>query len=136
MNIVIDTNILIASILKDSIVRKILLSENISFFIPEHGLGEINKYKDEIIAKAELSSEDFEILLAILLENVEILPQDIIQPKMDEAKKIMGFIDSKDTPFIAAALALFAEGIWTFDNDFNRQKEVKIFSTKELAGIV
>lgn len=136
MNIVIDTNILIASILKDSIVRKILLSDNISFFVPEHGLGEISKYKDEIIVKAELCSEDFEILLAILLENVEIVPQDIIQEKMDEAKKIMDHIDSKDVPFIAVALALNADGIWSFDEDFKRQKEIRIFSTKELAEIV
>ena len=136
MKVVIDTNILIASILKDSIVRKILLSENIDFFTPEHGITEINKYKDEIITKAEISSEDFEILLAILLENIEILPQELIQSKMNEAKKIMDIIDSKDTPFIAAALALPADGIWTFDADFNKQKEVKTFSTKELAAII
>ena len=48
----------------------------------------------------------------------------------------MDIIDSKDTPFIAAALALPADGIWTFDADFNKQKEVKTFSTKELAAII
>ena len=38
MKIVIDTNVLMAGILKDSIVRKILLSDNFYFFIPEHGI--------------------------------------------------------------------------------------------------
>ena len=34
MNIVIDTNVLIAGLLKDSITRKLLVNKNINFYYP------------------------------------------------------------------------------------------------------
>ena len=52
MKIVIDTNVLMAGLLKDSIVRAMLLSKNIKFFIPEHALDEIRKYEDELLKKS------------------------------------------------------------------------------------
>jgi predicted nucleic acid-binding protein len=46
----------------------------------------------------------------------------------------MGKIDKKDVPFIAAALALNCS-IWSDDKHFKKQKEIKIFTTKEVMEI-
>ena len=43
-------------------------------------------------------------------------------------------IDIKDCPFVATALAVDAEGIWSFDEHFKKQKEIKVFDIKDLLG--
>ena len=41
MKIVIDTNVLMAGLIKNSIVRTILFSKNIEFFLPEYSINEM-----------------------------------------------------------------------------------------------
>ncbi len=55
MRIVIDTNRIIASLIKDGTSRKILFSEDIEFITPDFSLQEIEKYKGYIIGKASIS---------------------------------------------------------------------------------
>ena len=133
MRVIIDTNVLLAGLLKNSIVRAILSSENITFFLPEYAINEIKKYKDEICKKGNYSKEGLADLLFLILENVEIIEKDRIKPFLKEAQEIMKDIDVYDTDFIASALAIGADGIWSFDKHFLRQKVVKIYSIKELA---
>ena len=45
MDIFIDTNVLIAGLLKDSTTRRLLVSKNINFYIPEFAFEEIIKHK-------------------------------------------------------------------------------------------
>ena len=44
MKLIVDTNILISSLLKDSTVIEILLNESLNFYLPEIVLSEVNKY--------------------------------------------------------------------------------------------
>lgn len=41
-------------------------------------------------------------------------------------------IDENDSSFIAVALALDLDGIWSNDKDLHKQKKVKVWNTKEL----
>jgi len=43
MKIIIDTNVIIAGMLKDSIVRFIIYSSNFKFFLPKYAIFEIRK---------------------------------------------------------------------------------------------
>ena len=61
MKIVVDTNRIIASMIKDSISKKILFNKSFEFVCPDYSLVEINKYKEEIISKANIKHEEFEI---------------------------------------------------------------------------
>ncbi len=47
----------------------------------------------------------------------------------------MGNIDIEDVPFIATALAINANGIWSFDKHFSQQNQVKVITTDELINI-
>ena len=76
------------------------------------------------------------------MENLEKLKQKlillddrIILAKMEEAGKIMDRIDQDDTPFIAAALATGSD-IWSEDTHFEKQKKIKVWKTKDLAGLM
>jgi predicted nucleic acid-binding protein len=48
MKLVIDTNIIISGLLKQSITRKILLSEFFEFYLPEIVMKEVKKYRPYI----------------------------------------------------------------------------------------
>ncbi|KKK68164.1 hypothetical protein LCGC14_2946810 [marine sediment metagenome] len=106
MKLIIDTNILISSLLKDSTTREILLNESLNFYLPELVLSETNKYLPYIIQKSELNEKEIKKLLNTLLENLILVPIDEYEKKMDEGMKIIGKIDEKDTQFIALALSI------------------------------
>lgn len=129
--IVVDTNILISALIKDSITRRIIVNSNFNFAYPEISLQEIMRHKDYIIRKGEYKSEDFYIILNKLLEYITLIPLEVIISKLKEADKIMSKIDVNDTIFIAAALALNAD-IWSEDKDFDRQKNIKVLKTSDM----
>ena len=136
MKLIIDTNILISSLLKDSTTREILLNESINFYLPEIVLSEVNKYLPYIIQKSELSEKEIKKLLNTLLENLILVPIDEYEKKMDEGMKIIGKIDEKDTQFIALALSIENDGIWSNDKHFKKQKKIKVFKTIDILNLL
>ena len=136
MKLIIDTNILISSLLKDSTTREILLNESLNFYLPEIVLSEVNKYLPYIIQKSELSEEEIKKLLNNLLENLILVPIDEYEKKMDEGMKIIGNIDDKDTQFIALALSIENDGIWSNDKHFEKQKKIKVFKTIDTLNLL
>ena len=132
MKVVIDTNVLMAALISDSVVRRLLASRKIMFYLPEFALEEVEKYKNELKGKAGYSEDDFQQLKTLLLENIAIAPKDMVKKHMKEAINVMVNIDKKDSPFIACAIAVGADGILSFDKDFQRQKRIKAFDIKEL----
>ncbi len=136
MKLIIDTNILISSLLKDSTTREILFNESLSFYLPEIVLNEVNKYLPYIIQKSELSEEEIKKLLNTLLENLILVPIDEYEKKMDEGIKIIGNIDDKDTQFIALALSIENDGIWSNDKHFEKQKKIRVFKTIDILNFL
>ncbi|MEK6882953.1 MAG: PIN domain-containing protein [Nanoarchaeota archaeon] len=58
MIIVIDTNIIISAIIRNSVTRNIVFDKKFNFITPSFALSELSKYKEEICKKAEMSLED------------------------------------------------------------------------------
>ena len=136
MKLIIDTNILISSLLKDSTTREILLNESLNFYLPEIVLSEVNKYLPYIIQKSELSEEEIKKLLNTILENLILVPIEEYEKKMNEGMKIIGNIDEKDTQFIALALSIENDGIWSNDKYFEKQKKIKVFKTIDTLNLL
>ena len=136
MRLVIDTNVFMAGLLKDSIVRKVLSSENIQFFIPEHALDELEKHKNTLIKKVNINVAEFDEMVSLLLENIELVPESKIKAKFNEAEDVMKDIDIKDSPFMAAVLSIECDGLLTFDEHFQKQNKIKIFKIKDLINIL
>lgn len=138
MKLIIDTNVLISSVLKDSTTRELLLNESIEFYLPEIVLSEVNKYLPYIVQKSRLSEEKIKKLLNIILENLHLVPIDEYEGKMDEGLKIMKDIDEKDTQFIALALALAInnDGIWSNDKHLSKQKRIKVYKTIDILNFL
>ncbi|NMC05830.1 MAG: hypothetical protein GYA24_11490 [Candidatus Lokiarchaeota archaeon] len=136
MKLVVDTNRIIAALLKDSANRKVLFSVKFDFFTPQETLSEIRKYKDYIIKKAKIGEDDFDKLFDQIVLKIHIVDLETMRPKLEEAESVMKSIDIKDKWFLAVGMALELDGIWTEDNHFFRQQVLKPFTTKALLDLI
>ncbi len=132
MRIVVDTSILISSLIKQSVTREILLLPFMKFYLPEYALEEIEVHKPKISRLSGLSFDEIDILLNSLLDNISIIPAQTIQPYLKEAESIIGSIDPGDIPFVALALAVENDGIWSNDKHFEAIKSIKVWKTSDL----
>lgn len=131
MNLVIDTNIFISALIKDSLMRNLIVNSPFNLFIPEQEIIEIRKYEELILRKSGQTRDELRDLIGILLKYVTIIKNKNLLNYKPKAEEIMKRIDKSDIPFIASALALKCP-IWSDDKHFQKQKEIKIFTTKDI----
>lgn len=136
MRFIIDTNRIIAALIKDSVSREILFSNKFEFLTVGIAKSEIEKHKKELLNKTNLTEEQFRIIFSLLFSRIFVVNDLLIESKMKEAKSIMDRIDSSDTPFIALALAVENDGIWSDDKDFGKQNKIRIWRTNELVEML
>ena len=132
MNIVIDTNILISALIKNSIVRKIIFESGWTFYYPLVSLEEIEKYRFLILEKSGLSTDDYKQLFGILQKYLSFVNVFTYESYLVQAQDCIKHIDEKDVVFVALALSLKNDGIWTEDRDFERQDRVKVWKTVDI----
>ncbi len=130
MKLVVDANILFASLIKNSLTAELLLSDKLNLFAPEFLFDEFIKYEVYILEKTNRSMEDFAQYLNILKEEIEIVPQNLITPYIERAERFSP--DPKDTVYLACALAIDSK-IWSNDKKLKEgQEEIDIITTGEL----
>ncbi len=132
MNLVIDANILIAALLRDSKVRELIVNSPHKLLVPEVHFQEIEEHKEELLKKSELSEEEFDILLMKLSNYFTIIKNEKISPFLKEAEDLIGNIDRDDVPIIATSLAHDNCPIWSDDKHFKQQKKIKIWKTEDI----
>src|SRR3989344_676717 len=130
MKVVADSNRIIASLLKSGTTREILFNGNFDFVAPEFIKEEISKYKLDLIKKAKITAEEFDVLLSLFFERIKLIPKNEYRRYTEELKSKIS--DTKDIPYIACCLAAKAEGIWSHDPHFLKQDKAKIFTNKDL----
>jgi predicted nucleic acid-binding protein len=134
VRLIVDTNRIIAALIKDGASRTILLSDH-TFMTLSFSHDEMARHTPELLAKSHLTEHEFKILTKRLMQRIAILDDEVIRNKLKEAKRVMDPIDPADTPFIAAALSVPYEGIWTDDKHFLRQARVRVWTTDVLMKI-
>ncbi len=133
--IVINSNILIASLRSRGLTRKILFSRRLQkkfqVITVDYCFEEIWQYRERWNIR-NLPDEDLiKILDFFFNEKVQIFPTNKIQSAVLEVHKLMKPIDEKDTPILA--LAIFVQGvIWSNDDHFKKQTKIECFTTGEL----
>ena len=132
MIIIIDVNVFLSALIKDSTTREIILTYEQEFCFPEKSLQKIRKYKKLIQQKSGLSDLEFLKLFHTLLKFIRIIPDEELLAYWDEAKLIMEHIDPEDVTFIAAALSQEDSIIWSDDRHFEKQDKVITLKTKYL----
>jgi len=134
MNLVIDTNVFISALIKEGLTRELIVHSLFNLFIPEQELIEIKRYENLISKKSGKPINEIRDLIRKLLKHVNIIRNDLLLVYRSKAHNIMGKIDKDDVPFIAGALYLNCP-IWSDDKHFQKQKEIKILTTKEILDL-
>jgi predicted nucleic acid-binding protein len=67
MELVIDTNIVLSAIVKNSVSRLLLLNPNLILYSPEGLISELEEHKDEIKEKSGLSEKRYNELMPIFV---------------------------------------------------------------------
>ncbi|MBI2629090.1 hypothetical protein HYW74_03330 [Candidatus Pacearchaeota archaeon] len=134
MKIIIDSNRVIAALIKDSTTRAILFNKTFQFFAPSYIKSEIAKYKQEIINKAGINSKEFDALISMIFECITIIPQEKYSSIIDKVKDKTS--DVNDFPYFAVCLLINAGGIWTHDPHFYKQNNYKIFTNMDMLRII
>ncbi|MDD4653730.1 MAG: PIN domain-containing protein [Methanothrix sp.] len=135
MEIVLDTNILISSLLKNGLTRDLISLSPFKMYTVEYAKFEVEKHKDELLSKSKLDEDSFDYLTEFVFGKVSLIPMAELSPFKDEAIKIMREIDINDSPFIALAMLLNCP-IWSNDAHFKRQNVIKSYTTKEIISIL
>lgn len=130
MKIVVDSNRVIASLLKDSTTRGILYNRTLDFVAPEFIKVEILKYKKDIISKTGIRGDEFDSLLSLLFERITLIPGEKYSKYFKELSANIS--DPKDISYFACSLATKSNGIWSHDPHFQKQNKVKIFTNIHL----
>ena len=129
MNLVVDTNVLIAALIKGNYTKEILLSDMFHLFAPTFMLAEIEKYKKVILEKTNGSSIDFTNLLTVFKQRIQFVELSELEKYVQVAEKVTP--DPNDMLFIALALKLNCP-IWSNDKKLKEQSTVRIIHTHEL----
>ena len=133
MELVVDTNRIIAALIKNGLSRKIIISGKFPLHTVEFGEKEVEKYKPLIKKKTGISEQQFNFSMKHLMSKIAVLSEkDISKKSIGKALKIMGKIDPDDVPFIALSIELGNKTIWSDDKHFKQLNKIKVLTTKEL----
>ena len=135
MKIILDVNVILSALIRDSTTRKIILNSEFDLYFPEPSLHKIRKYKNYILEKSGLNEEDYNQIMETLFKYIRLVPTEEIEKNWTEAKKIMEHIDPEDVVFIATALSVSDSVIWSDDKHFEKQSKVKVLKTKDILNL-
>jgi predicted nucleic acid-binding protein len=129
MSFIVDTNILITFFWKENVFEKIIKKYKLVCYSPEYALEEINKYKDLIIQKTNISNKEFEAKRLELAININFVNLKEYEDCLKKALEISP--DPNDIDFFALALKLNYP-IWSNDKDLKNQNKVLVLTTKNI----
>lgn len=136
MKVVIDANVLIAALIRPAVTREVLLYPFIEYYSPAFTLVELKKHEVEIVHKVKSGKSGYNLALKLILKRLKMMPDDYYTDCLAKANQVIGKIDKDDVPYMALALKIKADGIWSYDSDLRGQGIVRIFSTGELLAII
>lgn len=131
MKVVVDANIIISALLRDSTIRRLLFDMRIEPVTCDFLIGEIHDHLDEL--KEKKRDGNFEETLQILLSYVQVIPNESYLPFIESAKRMSPDID--DVPYVALAMMLDCV-LWTQDKALLNNSLIKTISTKELMDLL
>jgi predicted nucleic acid-binding protein len=120
LNLIIDTNSLVSALVKDSAARKIIFEGSFAFHAPKHLLDELELHFKEISKKSGFDEKATQLLFHFLTSYIRFCPLEIFKSKMKETKMLVK--DQNDVEFVALAIAIPNEEIWTADKHFESRK--------------
>jgi len=134
--LIVDANVLF-SFFKSSSERRRLIEElpnlGCKLISPKFAFRELLDNKDRIKKFGKINELAFIFLFSLLELKIESFPESTYKEFLSDANKISPHPGStKDDPYFALSLLFNKCPIWSDEEAFKQQSEVKIFSTENL----
>ena len=129
MQIVVDANPLISILINPGKPIELLFLETLELVAPSLLFEEIENNKELILRKSKLSPEEIDRFIAILKEQIEVIPEHEFLAYREQAVEICP--DNKDIMYFALAL-YFQCPIWSNEKQLKNQEYVKVYASHEL----
>ena len=131
MKLVADANILFALCNKRSSTSNLIENTDLEIFSPYFALGELAKYKNEIVKKS--GESDFSLIQNRIKDKIKFVSE---KEYAREIRNVADLIkDEKDIAYLALALHLNIP-IWSNDFHLKEQSLIDVFTTKELIELI
>ena len=136
MELVVDTNVLVAGFLRAATTRELLLDARLILRAPEYLPTEAERV---LLAPrlrrrlGSLSPHEVRAVLSQLTSRIHIAPTSTFRLKLPDAKALVA--DVEDAPFIALALHLQLP-LWSNDAPLRTQRVVRIYTTEDVLGML
>jgi predicted nucleic acid-binding protein len=132
MRLVLDSNILFAGLLRDSTTRHLLIDPPVELVAPDALFVEIQSHQAQILRRSGLDAPAFEALLRLLTEDVQAIGRAEYEDHLATAHAAIGAADPGDVPFLAVALALDCDAIWTQNTKHFQGGGVAVWTTGDV----
>lgn len=131
MIVVVDACIFLQALFGSRGTLTIITSQNHQFYVPAKIVKEVEKQKNEACHKLQITSEEFMTNLEALLKFVHVLQYIEYEPWMQKSKEALQQRDVNDADYLACALSVNANFLWTQDKDFGVQQLVPTKTTAQ-----
>lgn len=116
-----DANRVLSALLRDGASRRELFGFPGRFYAPDLLREEVGRHADSIAARSQMPRPDVEALLWRILGRIQAVPRSGYEPFLARAAAALGGRDPDDVAYLACALAVDADAIWSHDRDFDAQ---------------
>jgi predicted nucleic acid-binding protein len=79
--IVLDTNIIIGALIRDSAIRRVLLEFDLDYCLPSAVKSEIGRHLDEIGTKSGMGADSIALTLNMIMMRTRMIPDELIQER-------------------------------------------------------
>jgi len=122
-------------LLRDSTTRRLVVLGGHELHVPEYLFGEIGTHRDELARRSGQTTDALEEALRILRGHVTEHDEADYVDELGEAGRLLGGRDPKDIPYVALALVLQADGIWTEDRELVSSGSLTVYRTSDLVRL-
>jgi len=129
---VLDANVLIAALLRDSTTRKLIAMGGIDLHAPAYLFEETQEHFGELLDRSGISASALAEVFRILRGYITEHPVEVYEGHLERAMEILGDSDPRDAPYVALALAIEADALWTEDRGLRNLSGVRTLRTHEL----
>ena len=103
--------------------------------VPEYLFGERETHRDELAKRSGQTTDALEEALRILRGQVTEHEEADYVEELGKAGSLLGGRDPKDTPYVALALALPVDGIWTEDRELLSLEGLAVYRTSDIVRL-
>ena len=134
MLIVVDVNVVLSSLLTKGNSFNVFalndLFDKFNFIAPEFLLTELEKHKETIFKRSELSKDIFERTLRLVLKQITLVSESDFSEFLQRAKELLP-THLKDVQYVALAIKLNCP-IFSGDKILKELSPIKVLSPKEI----